>query len=59
MNMPLRNNASYMLNKVPEVTLFFRIIKIIATTVGETATDFLNVNMHIGLKAPRWRLDWH
>jgi len=28
-----------MLNKVPEVTLFFWIIKIMATTVGETAAD--------------------
>ena len=29
-------------NKVPEVTIFFWIIKILATTVGETAADFLN-----------------
>ena len=49
MNTLLRNNASYMLNKVPEVTLFFWIIKIMATTVGETAADFLNVNLHLGL----------
>jgi len=38
-----------MLNKVPEVTLFFWIIKIMATTVGETAADFLNVNLNLGL----------
>lgn len=38
-----------MLNKVPAVILFFWIIKIMATTVGETAADFLNVNMHWGL----------
>ena len=37
------------LNKVPEVTLFFWIIKIMATTVGETAADFLNVNLNFGL----------
>jgi uncharacterized membrane-anchored protein len=43
------NNNGYMLNKVPEVTLFFWIIKIMATTVGETAADFLNVNLHLGL----------
>ena len=36
-------------NKVPEVTLFFWIIKIMATTVGETAADFLNVNLKLGL----------
>jgi uncharacterized membrane-anchored protein len=38
-----------MLNKVPEVTIFFWIIKILATTVGETAADFLNVNLNLGL----------
>jgi uncharacterized membrane-anchored protein len=36
-----------MLNKVPEVTLTFWIIKIMATTVGETGADFLAV--HVGL----------
>ena len=38
-----------MLNKVPQVTIFFWIIKILATTVGETAADFLNVNLNLGL----------
>ncbi|WP_082129859.1 COG4705 family protein [Aneurinibacillus tyrosinisolvens] len=38
-----------MLNKVPEVTIFFWIIKILATTVGETAADFLNFNLNWGL----------
>ncbi len=38
-----------MLNKVPEVTLYFWIIKILCTTVGETAADFLNFNLHLGL----------
>ncbi len=38
-----------MLNKVPEVTLFFWIIKILCTTVGETAADYLNVNLGFGL----------
>ena len=38
-----------MLNKVPEVTLWFWLIKVMATTVGETAADFLNVNLHFGL----------
>jgi uncharacterized membrane-anchored protein len=38
-----------MLNKVPEVTLYFWIIKIMATTVGETAADFLIFNFKIGL----------
>ncbi|MDB4978954.1 MAG: hypothetical protein JWM56_1140 [Candidatus Peribacteria bacterium] len=38
-----------MLSKVPEVTLYFWIIKILCTTVGETAADFLNVNLSFGL----------
>ncbi|MFZ3233218.1 MAG: hypothetical protein WA194_06985 [Patescibacteria group bacterium] len=37
------------LNKVPEITLYFWIIKILCTTVGETASDFLNVNLNFGL----------
>lgn len=36
-------------NKVPQVTVFFWIIKIMATTVGETAADFLNFNLFWGL----------
>jgi uncharacterized membrane-anchored protein len=38
-----------MLNKVPEVTLYFWIIKVLCTTVGETAADFLNENLGLGL----------
>jgi uncharacterized membrane-anchored protein len=38
-----------MLNKVPEITIFFWIIKILCTTVGETAADFLNDNLGFGL----------
>ena len=44
-----RDGAMQMLNKVPEVTLYFWIIKIMATTVGETAADFLNLNLGFGL----------
>ena len=42
---PLRQ----MLNKVPEITLYFWIIKVLCTTIGETAADFLNVNLNLGL----------
>jgi len=37
------------LNKVPEVTLSFWIIKIMSTTVGETFADFLAVDVGWGL----------
>ncbi|SOE97401.1 Uncharacterized membrane-anchored protein [Burkholderia sp. D7] len=40
-------HVSDMLNKVPEVTLAFWIIKIMSTTVGETGADYLAV--HVGL----------
>ncbi|MFE2547623.1 hypothetical protein ACFXGI_03605 [Streptomyces sp. NPDC059355] len=36
-------------NKVPEVTLYFWVIKILCTTAGETAADFLNAHMGLGL----------
>ena len=35
--------------KVPEVTAFFWIIKVLATTVGETFADYLNVTLGFGL----------
>ena len=38
-----------MLNKVPEVTIYFWIIKILCTTVGETAADYLSEVLHFGL----------
>jgi uncharacterized membrane-anchored protein len=44
-----RESDRRMLNKVPLITLFFWIIKILATTVGETGADFLNFNLGFGL----------
>jgi uncharacterized membrane-anchored protein len=38
-----------MLSRVPEVTAVFWIIKVLATTVGETGADFLNMDMKFGL----------
>ena len=38
-----------MLNKVPEVTIYFWVIKVLCTTVGETAADYLNGTLHFGL----------
>ncbi|RON09150.1 hypothetical protein BK659_13025 [Pseudomonas brassicacearum] len=37
-----------LLNKVPEVTLSFWVIKIMSTTVGETGADFLAVDAGLG-----------
>ncbi|MBZ9637630.1 hypothetical protein [Clostridium sp. FP1] len=45
----VQSKSRQMLNKVPEITIFFWIIKVLATTVGETAADFLNTNLNLGL----------
>lgn len=44
MNTPNLSATPGWLNKVPEVTLSFWVIKIMSTTVGETGADFLAVN---------------
>jgi uncharacterized membrane-anchored protein len=44
-----RSLGRQMLNKVPEITLYFWLIKILCTTVGETAADLLNENLGLGL----------
>ncbi len=49
MNTPSRDCTARLLNKVPEVTIFFWVIKIMATTVGETAADLLNSKLNLGL----------
>lgn len=36
-------------NKVPEITIFFWVIKILCTTVGETFADYINFNLNLGL----------
>ncbi len=45
------NQSKYaiMLNKVPEITLIFWLIKMMSTTVGETAADFMIFNFKLGL----------
>ncbi|MFL6156149.1 MAG: hypothetical protein ACJ72D_08665, partial [Marmoricola sp.] len=44
-----RLDPRVLLNKVPEVTLYFWVIKILCTTVGETAADYLNDTLGFGL----------
>ena len=45
----VRADLRWMLNKVPEVTLYFWVIKVLCTTVGETASDYLSDNVGLGL----------
>src|ERR1700704_196022 len=54
MNRPTQHSiapraARQILTKVPEVTIYFWVIKVLCTTVGETAADFLNVSLNLGL----------
>lgn len=41
-------------NRVPEVTLVFWVIKILSTTTGETAADYLNETLGLGLSVTTW-----
>ncbi len=44
--MPTRRQ---LLNKVPEVTVWFWVIKILCTTVGESFADWINMTLGVGL----------
>ena len=44
----MNNSAQKALSKVPEVTLLFWIIKIAATTLGETGGDAVSMSMNLG-----------
>ena len=43
-----KNIVKQKLIKVPEVTLIFWIIKILATTLGETVGDAVSMSMNLG-----------
>jgi uncharacterized membrane-anchored protein len=43
--------ARVLLNKVPEVTIWFWLIKILCTTVGESFADWINMQLGVGLVA--------
>ncbi len=42
------NATKQILTKVPEVTLVFWIMKIVATTLGETGGDAVSMSMNLG-----------
>jgi uncharacterized membrane-anchored protein len=45
------NAGRVMLSKVPEITVWFWIIKILCTTVGESFADWINMTLGLGLNA--------
>jgi uncharacterized membrane-anchored protein len=42
-------SSKLLLNKVPEVTIWFWLIKILCTTVGESFADYINETLGFGL----------
>ena len=44
----MNKSSEYALSKVPEITLIFWIIKIAATTLGETGGDAVSMSMNLG-----------
>jgi len=42
------------LNRVPKITADFWLVKLLAVTMGETAADYLAVNLGLGLSATSW-----
>ncbi|MBP0459909.1 COG4705 family protein [Streptomyces montanisoli] len=49
-----RHGGRLMLNKVPEVTVWFWVIKILCTTVGESFADWINMKLGVGLVNTAW-----
>ncbi|OIJ63963.1 hypothetical protein [Streptomyces mangrovisoli] len=49
-----RRGGRLMLNKVPEVTVWFWVIKILCTTVGESFADWINMKLGVGLVNTAW-----
>ena len=45
----MRDHRRHLLNKVPEVTVFFWIVKVLCTTVGESFADYINETLGFGL----------
>ncbi len=46
---PASNRRALLLNKVPEITVYFWVIKILCTTVGESFADYVNETLGFGL----------
>src|SRR5438445_5924048 len=47
---PRGASGSRLLNKVPEVTVWFWVIKVLCTTVGESFADWINTTLGVGLE---------
>ena len=52
----LAGESRVIINKVPKVTPDFWAIKLLAVTVGETAADYMNLDLGLGLSSTSWIL---
>lgn len=48
------NSVERVSNRVPQITPDFWLVKLLAVTMGETAADYLAVNLGLGLAATSW-----
>ena len=48
-----RTIARSVFSKVPEITFYFWVIKVLCTTVGETFADLLDANFDLDRKSTR------
>ena len=53
-NIPTDHMRTILSNRVPEITFAFWLIKILSTTSGETAADYLNSTLGLGLTITSW-----
>ena len=44
----MEKEGNKILNKLPQITLAFWVMKICATTLGETAGDLLSMTLNVG-----------
>ena len=51
MNTSLNQSTARTLNKLPQITMFFWVMKICATTLGETGGDLLSMTLNVGYAA--------
>lgn len=51
-----RPDSPMQYNRVPKVTVDFWLIKLLAVTVGETAADYMNLDLGFGLSTTSWIL---
>ena len=54
MNTATLDSVHPRINRVPEVTISFWLVKLMAVTVGETGADFLATNLGLGLSTTTW-----